>query len=192
MANTSTSRGTEFVVSNITSKLVNGVATLVLLLVSLGLLIFVMRVELSMESLIRDAILFLILLLPWIAVHEAIHVTAGVLAGGYSLSDVQFGFNRRIWAPCISILVPVTVKTYRTILIAPFLLSVPISIVLFLHLPGLFSTFFGALIVATCSTDLLVLYAVRTIPSSSMVMDHPDSPGVIVCGDAVPVGQQGD
>lgn len=132
------------------------------------------------RNLMRDVIWFYLAVFPWIAIHEATHFITGLLLGCYKTTNVRFSFNRQSLAPSINIDVPVSVRHYRRILVAPIAISIPLAIMLILLLPSVFSTFFATFIIGSCSTDLLVLHKIRLISQNSLVIDHPVLPGVLL------------
>jgi len=177
MAFSQSSSVRDYTVSKLARNSFGAAFTVVLSLIFVGLLLSNPPSTIG-QDVVKDVILFHLAVLPWIAVHESVHMLTGVLFGAYTVSDVRLSFNHTTWAPSINIGVPITLRVYRHILLAPLALSIPLAIGLIAVIPTLFTTFFAVFIIASCSTDLLVLHKIRSIPGKLYVVDHPVLPGV--------------
>lgn len=121
--------------------------------------------------------LFLFILLTGIVLHEALHALGWKFAAGVPWSAMKFGINWKVLAPYAHCKVPMMARAYRVgILLPGFALG------LFPGIAGLLSgsfviTSLGAMFSAAASGDLLGFWAIRSVPSSARVLDHPTELG---------------
>ncbi len=132
------------------------------------------------EDLLRDIVAFHLFIVPWIIIHEAVHIFAGLILGAFPFSAIRFGIVPGAWTPGIVIREPITVKDLRRILIAPFLFSAILCSALVLWLPGTFTTLFGPLSLGSCSTDLLQLFKLRALNGETLIRDDPVRVGFVI------------
>ncbi len=142
------------------------------------------------DDLFRDIIVFHLLIVPWIIVHEAVHIITGLVRGAFPFSAIRCGLVPGTWAPGITIRDPITVTNMRWILIAPFLVAAILCAVLVLWLPGAFTTLFGPLVLGSCSTDLLQLFSLRKEDGETLIRDDPVRVGFAIAQSASPTNPQ--
>jgi hypothetical protein len=115
-----------------------------------------------------------------IVAHELVHAAVWVAAGRGSWSRVQFGWQWRALAPFAHYTDPLPATAYRLGAVAPL---VVLGIV-----PALLGTFmgwarlaaFGWLFVVGAAGDLSVLWLLRGVRPTALVVDHPTRAGCLV------------
>jgi hypothetical protein len=115
-----------------------------------------------------------------VVAHEAIHGLVWALWGTKSFSTITFGMNIRALAPYAHATVPMRAGAYRLGAVSPaFVLGVVPSIA-GLVAGSLPITFFGMIFLAAAAGDFLVLWLIRSVPSDTLVKDHPTKAGCVV------------
>lgn len=120
---------------------------------------------------------FGVLIVLGIVLHEFLHGVTWKLAGGKPWSSIKFGFNWRGLAPYAHCREPLNIRAYRwgaampgiVLGIIPFLIGLAVG-------SGWFALF-GYLFAITASGDLLILWLIRKIESGTLVQDHPVEAG---------------
>ncbi len=116
-------------------------------------------------------------------VHELLHAIGYWLVGGAPLSKIKFGFSWQGFAPYAHCQVPLQTTAYR--------ISVMLPAVFLGVLPGLFGValqqplliMWATLMLLAAGGDAAVLWAVRKVPSTAHVLDHPQKVGCQVLAD---------
>lgn len=121
--------------------------------------------------------LLLFILLIGIVLHEGLHALGWKVAAGVPWSAMKFGINWKVLAPYAHCKVPMMARAYRIGVLLPGL-----ALGLFPGIAGLLGgsfvlTSWGALFTAAASGDLLGYWAIRSVPSSARVLDHPTELG---------------
>ncbi len=115
--------------------------------------------------------------------HELIHAVGFWLVGGVPLNRIKFGFSWQGFAPYAHCREPLQTTAYRISVVLPGLfLGV---------LPGLFGValqqpllvMWATLMLLAAGGDAAVLWAVRQVPSTAHVLDHPKKVGCQVLAD---------
>jgi hypothetical protein len=115
-----------------------------------------------------------------IGLHELIHGAAWAYYGQKPLTLIRFGINWRALAPYAHCPEPMEAGAYRLGALAPGLLLgvIPTLIAFWIGPTWLF--FGGFIFTLAASGDLLILWVLRTIPSDTLVQDHPTKAGCLV------------
>ena len=120
--------------------------------------------------------------------HEAIHGIAWAVWGTRSFAAIKFGMNIRALAPYAHATVPMKASAYRLGAISPaFVLGVLPSFA-GLITGNFLVTFYGMIFLAAAAGDFLVLWLIRNVPSTTLVVDHPTRAGCMVRDPDAPVG----
>jgi Putative zincin peptidase len=125
-------------------------------------------------------LLFLVLLIASIVVHELIHGFTWVVFGKKPFSAVKFAVQWKTLTPYAHLTEPVDVNTYR---IGGFMPGFVLGIIPFI-LSLVFGDgnllWFSAIQTAVASGDWLVLWIIRNVRSGTQVEDHPFRAGCYV------------
>ena len=89
-----------------------------------------------MQSSIWDFPIALALLVPIIVIHEMLHASAALLFGLVEAKDISFRMKWKSLTAVCNIKVPVSVRSFRIIAIAPFCVIVPLTFVVLLIYPS--------------------------------------------------------
>jgi hypothetical protein len=122
--------------------------------------------------------------LPWVAAgtvaHEALHGIGWMAAGNRSFRSVRFGFHWKTLTPYAHFTEPINVSAYRVGIVLP---GIVVGI-----LPALAGyvtgnpafVLFGGIFFGAAAGDALGLWAVRSIPAGTFVLDHPTRVGCAI------------
>ncbi len=117
--------------------------------------------------------IFLPVFIASIVFHEALHGAGYVLFGGAKWRDVSFGMNWKALAPYAHCRAAVPVSGYRgSVMLPGLLLGVAPWIAGLLTGSGAL-TFYGFIMIAAASGDMIILWLLRGIDGKEMVLDHP-------------------
>jgi hypothetical protein len=131
-------------------------------------------------SLTWNFVVFLVVIIVGVIVHELIHGVAWMLAGRKPWSSIKFGFQIATLTPYAHLKEPVEVNAYRIgafmpgliVGILPFLLSLA---------TGNTNLFWFSLVHTTAAGgDWLILWLIRNVKAGALVEDHPSNAGCYV------------
>lgn len=155
-------------------------------LVLLALLYVAIHGGRSLFDPLRDASLLvtLVLLLGGIAAHELLHLVAWKLAARPSAGALRLGFQWRTLTPYAHCDEPMSARAYLIGAATPGVVLglLPVAIGLLAGWGGWM--WFGLLFTLAAGGDALILWLLRDVPASRMVIDHPSRAGCIVLADA--------
>jgi hypothetical protein len=112
-----------------------------------------------------------------IVVHELLHAVGYIWVGGVPRTAVKFGFSWRGLAPYAHCREAMTARAYRTAVLLPGIILGVLPAIVGLLIGSFWLTLFGAIMVMAAGGDLAVLLAVRDVPATAIVRDHPTKPG---------------
>jgi hypothetical protein len=112
-----------------------------------------------------------------IIVHELLHAVGYMWAGGVPRTAIKFGFSWRGLAPYAHCHQPMTARAYRTAVLLPGLILGLIPGILGLLFGSFWLTLFGTIMLIAAGGDAAVLLAIRQLPASTIVRDHPSKVG---------------
>ncbi len=120
-----------------------------------------------------------------IVIHEALHGAGYVLFGGARWRDVSFGMNWKALAPYAHCRVAVPVFGYRMSVVLPGVLLGVVPWIAGLLTGSGALTFYGFIMIAAASGDMIIPWLLRGIDGKEMVLDHPWEAGcrVVRLGD---------
>lgn len=144
-----------------------------------GLWPFVAFFELSFSGTLTLLLVFALSIL----VHELLHAVGFWLVGGAPLHQIHFGFNWAGLAPFAHCPVPLRASAYRLTVLLPGLVLgvIPGLLGVAMRLPLL--VMWSTLMLLAAGGDAAVLWAVRQVPGSRWVQDHPSKPGCRVLAE---------
>jgi pimeloyl-ACP methyl ester carboxylesterase len=115
--------------------------------------------------------------------HELLHAIGFWLVGGAPLGRIKFGFSWQGFAPYAHCREPLQTTAYRVAVVLPglFLGVVPGLLGVALRQPLL--VMWATLMLLAAGGDVAVLWAVRNVPSTARVLDHPKKVGCQVVAE---------
>lgn len=122
-------------------------------------------------------LMFAVTLAVGIILHEGLHAAGWKFAGRISWNAIRFGVNWKVLAPYAHCRVPISARAYRIGIVLPGLVLGILPVTAGLARGEPVVTFWGTLFLAAASGDLLGLLAIRSVPASTRVSDHPTQLG---------------
>ena len=129
--------------------------------------------QLEITFYLLNVILFLVLVIASIVVHELLHGLTWMAFGKKSFSTIKFGVQWKTLTPYAHLKVPIKVNAYRIGGFMPgFVLGIlPFSLSLILGDSNLL--WFAIIQTAAASGDWLILWLLRNVKGGMLVEDHP-------------------
>ncbi len=126
---------------------------------------------------VTELILIILIFFVSILVHEWLHVQGFTRIGHAPKGSVKYGFSWKGFAPYAHCSAPMTAVSYRISVLLPGLVLGIIPAILGILFGLWWLTAWGALMVTAAGGDLAVLLAIRAVPNSAHVQDHPSKAG---------------
>jgi Putative zincin peptidase len=120
-----------------------------------------------------------------ILMHESLHALGFLWFGGVPRARVRLGFQRRTLTPFAACSAPVAAGAYRKAALLPAVVlgGLPAIVGVITGSAGL--ALWGWAMLALAGGDVAAVWAIRRVPSTSMVLDHPSRVGCQVVGERV-------
>lgn len=115
-----------------------------------------------------------------ILVHEGLHGLGFLLVGGAPRAAIHFGLHRATLSPFAGCSVPLTVRAYRWSVALPALILALLPWSMGMIGGWGWAAVWGAFMMITAAGDLIVVYTIRALAPSAMVVDHPSRVGCLV------------
>jgi len=112
-----------------------------------------------------------------ILVHEWLHAVGFRLAGKVPAESIRYGFNWKGLAPYAHCQAPMRAKAYRLGVILPGLILGVCPAIAGLATGIWWLAVWGALMLLSAGGDMAVLLAVRHVPGTALIQDHPTMVG---------------
>ena len=125
----------------------------------------------------QGCLLFFLLFIAGVAMHELIHGIFFGLFAESGFSSVRFGFMRESLTPYCHCSEPLKVKHYSLAALMPALLLGLLPMVVAFFVGSLFWLLFGIVFLSAASGDLMVVWLLRKEPHDTLVQDHVSEPG---------------
>lgn len=125
----------------------------------------------------QGALLFSLLFIAGVAMHELIHGIFFGLFAKSGFSSVRFGFMREYLTPYCHCSEPLKVKHYSLAALMPALLLGLLPMVVAFFVGSLFWLLFGIVFLSAASGDLMVVWMLRKETPDTLVQDHVSEPG---------------
>jgi hypothetical protein len=129
---------------------------------------------------LQGAVLFLLLMIAGILVHEGIHALAWSAFGRLPLKRIRFGFQTSTLTPYAHALDPMPARAYRLGALMPALMLGVVPFAVGTAVGSLPVALFGMIFVFAAGGDLLILWLIRGVDPRALVLDHPSRAGCIV------------
>ena len=112
-----------------------------------------------------------------VVVHELLHSLTAIALGGLRWNDISYGVNWKTLTPYAHPRVPLNARVYALTVAAPgVILGIAPAAVGLVTGIGAWSGY-GAIMLAAAAGDLLVLWSLRRVSSTTLVQDHPSRVG---------------
>ncbi len=128
----------------------------------------------------RDYLLGFLAFVVLIVAHEATHAIGWILFAGVSPKDIRFGIAWKTLSPYAHSTVAMKAGGYRVGVVLPLIVTGVLPTIVGTLSNNGWLTVAGAILVSGAVGDLIVLWVIRQIPSSAMVIDHPENAGCYV------------
>jgi hypothetical protein len=127
---------------------------------------------------IGHALLLVVVFIASIAVHEGLHVVGWMVFARIPLSRIKFGIESA--TPHVNASVPMQAGAYRISVALPGLILGVLPTAASWLLGSGALVLFGALMLITALGDLMILWLIRDVPATQLVLDHPSEAGCLV------------
>jgi hypothetical protein len=129
--------------------------------------------------------LFIPAFLVAIVGHEALHGLGFLLVGRVPRDRIHFGIHRGTLSPFAGCRAPVSAGAYRITVALPAIVLGLIPLVVGYATGWGAPVVWGFVMLVAAGGDLIVLWAVRSVPAQRLVLDHPERVGCLVLDDEV-------
>jgi hypothetical protein len=127
-----------------------------------------------------DFVALLILTLLLIVAHEGVHALGWKFAGGLQWSQLKFGFMWKTLSPYCHAQAPMTAQAYRIGAMLPLVITGILPWLIGLARADAGLTFIGAVMISAAIGDLMVVWVIRQVQATALVLDHPANAGCYV------------
>ncbi len=128
----------------------------------------------------RNLLLFLVVFVAGLAVHELLHAVSWMVFGRRPRSAIHFGIDKKTLSPYAHCKEPLAANSYRLGTFIPGLLMGILPSLAAVVIGSGWLLGFGLLFTLTAGGDLLILWLIREVPGGRMVEDHPTRAGCYV------------
>ena len=129
---------------------------------------------------LRGGLIFLVLMIAGIVVHEGIHALAWSAFGRMPFKRIRLGFQASTLTPYAHALDPMPARAYRLGALMPALLLGVVPFAVGTAIGSLLLALYGMIFVFAAGGDLLILWLIRNMDPHALVLDHPSWAGCIV------------
>ncbi len=112
--------------------------------------------------------------------HEATHAAGWILFAGVLPKDIRFGIAWKTLSPYAHSKVAMRAGGYRVGVVLPLIVTGIVPTIIGTLTNTGWLTVAGAILVSGAVGDLIVLWVIRSIPATAMVIDHPQNAGCYV------------
>lgn len=121
-----------------------------------------------------------ILVFVLLIAHEATHALGWIIFGGVPIRKIRFGFALKTLTPYAHAQVAMPATGYRIGTLLPGIVTGLLPVIIGTIINQAWITAAGAFLTSGAVGDLLVLYVIRNIPGTALVIDHPTNAGCYV------------
>jgi hypothetical protein len=129
---------------------------------------------------LAGGLVFVVLMIVGILVHEGIHALAWSAFGRLPLKRIRVGFHASTLTPYAHALDPMPARAYRLGALMPALVLGVVPFAVGTAIGSLLLALYGMIFVFAAGGDLLVLWVIRGVDPRALVLDHPSRAGCIV------------
>jgi len=127
-----------------------------------------------------NMVVYILLLMAGILIHELIHMFAWSLFAKKPLGAFKLGFQWKSLTPYTHCREPMDIRPYRIGSLAPGLLLGILPWIISLFTGNILLLLFGFLYTTAAGGDFLILWIIRNIKPNTLVEDHPTNAGCYV------------
>ncbi len=125
-------------------------------------------------------LLFLVVFLAGVVVHELIHAVSWMAFGRLPRSAISFGIDKKTFSPYAHCKEPLEVNAYRLGGLMPGLVMGILPALAAVVTGSGWLLEFGLIFTLAAGGDFLILWLIRKVPAGKMVEDHPTRGGCYV------------
>ena len=128
-------------------------------------------------------LLFVVVLLAMIVVHELVHGATWAIFAEHHFKDIEFGFIKKYLTPYCTCKVALSKGTYILGALMPLLLLGIIPTVIAIVAGSLFWLWIGIIMITSASGDILIVHKILTYKTEAkeiLYYDHPTNAGGII------------
>ena len=129
------------------------------------------------DSFFNNLLLFFLVFLLSVIVHELLHAIGFRLAGGVPFNRIKFGFSWAGLAPFAHCQEPLRASAYRISVMLPGLVLGILPGLLGVALQRPLIVIWASFMLVAAGGDAAVLWAIRKVPGTVRVLDHPKKVG---------------
>lgn len=123
---------------------------------------------------------FFLAFILFIIIHELIHIVTLMILTKCKFSDFKMGFNLKFFIVYISPKIDIPAQKYKVILLMPFFILFPISLLLYLWIfPGMISSLILTMTLLGSGFDLIWFFKLRKYDNNYLVMEDDSNPGLL-------------
>ena len=115
-----------------------------------------------------------------IIAHEGMHALGWIVFAGVPPKAIRFGIAWKTLSPYAHSKVAMRASGYRVGVVLPLIVTGILPVIAGTALNLGWLTVAGAVLVSGAIGDLLVLWVIRALPGTAMVIDHPENAGCYV------------
>jgi hypothetical protein len=138
------------------------------------------RLGVGLDNLVGQLLLFLLVFLGGIVIHELLHAITWALAARKPLRSIKFGFQLKTLTPYAHIKEPIEVNAYRLGALMPGLLIGLLPAVVGILAGSGWWLLVGVMFLTAAGGDMVILWLLRNVPAGRLVEDHPVRAGCYV------------
>lgn len=134
----------------------------------------------TIVKLLRDGILFFIIFLIGVVLHELIHGISFAIFAKRGFRSIRFGVLWHYLTPYCHCTEPLKIRHYIFGAITPAIILGITPVIIGLIIGKYLVTFFGIVFIVAAIGDFMIIHLLRNEKSTSYVQDHPSEAGCFV------------
>lgn len=127
-------------------------------------------------GLFRPALVLSVLIVS-VVIHEALHGVGFIWIGRQPRQAVRFGFQWKTLTPYAHCKSALPASAYRWAIFLPGLVLGLIPALVGISFGVVWLSLYGAIMLIAAGGDLMILWLIRSIPSTALIIDHPTRVG---------------
>lgn len=124
-----------------------------------------------------QGVVVLVSIVVSVVIHEGLHGLGFVQFGKLPWSAVEFGFHWKAFAPYAHCESEMTARAYRGSVFLPGLILGILPSLAGLIIGNGWVVAYGVLMLMAAGGDFIILWVIRAVPATAIVVDHPSRPG---------------
>lgn len=123
-----------------------------------------------------DIIMIIGIYIVGLVCHEGLHALGAVIFGKCSPKDIKFGVIPKQMMLYCHVKTPLTVASYRYLLLLPVIVTGIIPLIISTILGNIFLVAVFAMLVSGGAGDFIMVHSLSKYPSKQLICDHPEAP----------------